>query len=354
MRRVAFCTIADAGFLPRLLTMQRSLRAVSDDARLYVLCMDEEAREALGSLALAGVSLVGPDAVEAYRPALREAFSDRTLAERCWTVKPVFCRYLLDRHPEIEAVVYADSDLVFYSDPHVLLEQDETWSSLIVPHRSAPDHGWEASHGIFNAGLLAFRRGVEAGEILDWWSARCLEWCYARVEDGKFCDQKYLDDWPTRFRGVRVLDRPGAELAPWNAYRSRVERVGDTIAVDGAPLVFFHYQSLRLYRGLGLLVRLGLLSRRFRVVEADERLIWAIGRTYSVSPAELELLYEPYVRALAGALDEVRSLGVSVEESFVRLAPRKLASEVARRVLPRTLRKRPPPGPATTAPADRA
>src|SRR5205814_3398175 len=69
--------------------------------------------------------------------------------------------------------------------------------------------------------------------------------CYDRLEDGKYGDQKYLDDWP-RARGVHVLEHPGAGLAPWNWMRYRIAFDGHTGTVDGHPLVFFHFQGFKI------------------------------------------------------------------------------------------------------------
>ncbi len=74
-----------------------------------------------------------------------------------------------------------------------------------------------------------------------WWQERCLEWCFARYEDGKFGDQVYLDQWPTLFGDrVHVVRQVEKTLAPWNVRhfakktRSRLEPV------------FYHFHALRL------------------------------------------------------------------------------------------------------------
>ena len=94
-------------------------------------------------------------------------------------------------------------------------------------------------------------RGLRA---LRWWRDRCIEWCYNKVEEGRFGDQKYLDDWPERFEGVKVLDGPGIGLAPWNCrnYEIRPRDPQGWICrdiSDGAegPLIFFHFHELRFY-----------------------------------------------------------------------------------------------------------
>ncbi len=60
---------------------------------------------------------------------------------------------------------------------------------------------------------MTFKRND--GELVrSWWEERCLEWCYARFEDGKFGDQKYLDDWTSRFnKQVHVLKNKELMLA---------------------------------------------------------------------------------------------------------------------------------------------
>ncbi|MCF8131041.1 MAG: tetratricopeptide repeat protein [Deltaproteobacteria bacterium] len=83
-------------------------------------------------------------------------------------------------------------------------------------------------------------------EALKWWRNRCLEWCHARLEDGKFGDQLYLNDWPARFKQVKVLQNIGAGVGPWNhiQYRFSDSSQDSRILINDNPLIFYHFHSL--------------------------------------------------------------------------------------------------------------
>ena len=94
-------------------------------------------------------------------------------------------------------------------------------------------------------GWLTFRRDANAFACLEWWRERCLEWCYDREEKGRFADQKYLDDWPTRFTGVKAIEHPGVNLAPWNLVGHQLDWDRGRVWVDGRPLLVFHFHGLK-------------------------------------------------------------------------------------------------------------
>ena len=97
---------------------------------------------------------------------------------------------------------------------------------------------------------------------MTWWQQRCIEWCHARREDGKFGDQKYLDDWPERFRDeVHVLKQGERTMAPWNvAYIYS----GKKKAASLKP-VFYHFHGLRIVSHERIL-----LYRRYRTGPASQ------------------------------------------------------------------------------------
>jgi len=74
---------------------------------------------------------------------------------------------------------------------------------------------------------------------------RCNEWCYDRLENERFADQKYLDTWPTTFQGTVVLLHKGANLAPWNLTNYKVNWHENQLWVDDQRLIFFHFHSLK-------------------------------------------------------------------------------------------------------------
>src|SRR3546814_10715067 len=77
---------------------------------------------------------------------------------------------------------------------------------LMTDHGYSPEYDQSATSGQYCVQFMTFNR--HGGEhIRHWWESRCIEWCFARFEDGKFGDQKYLDDWPDRFgNDVPVLE----------------------------------------------------------------------------------------------------------------------------------------------------
>jgi hypothetical protein len=316
--RHEYLTLFDSRYLARGLVLYRSLANFAPTASLHVVCMDTATKRILDRLRLPRLRTMTVEELEAFDPALASVRPSRTVAEYCWTAKASACLFAFETDRAIDAVTYLDADLMFFSGDGPLLDSLGSGSILLVPHRFVPKLDFRQLVGEFNAGTVTFRRGETALAALRWWRERCLEWCYKRFEEGKYTDQKYLDDWPTRFAGVRVAAHPGIGLAPWNATRYRLERRGAEVFVDDSPLVFYHHHSLKLYRGVQLVRRLGLLSDRYRYLSVPHRLVWAT--LYLDSVPEQELIWEPYLAQLQRTLDEIKSLEPGFDDGFERVS----------------------------------
>jgi SAM-dependent methyltransferase len=299
-----FCTLFDVNYLPRGLVLYRSLQRHCDEFRLRVFCMDERTKDILDRLGLPRLTAIGLDELESHDADLLAVKPSRTPVEYCWTATPAVCAYALETEPELEAITYIDADLMFFRDPEPIWQEFSDDSILIVPHRYATRwQSMEDASGIYNVELVTFRRDERGLEALSWWRDRCLEWCYFRVEDGKMGDQKYLDDWPERFEGVHVLEHSGGGLAPWNVERYELASHNGSVLVDDRELIFYHYHALRLYRPVSVVRALGPLAADYRYTAGPSRFVWATH--YPVGRTERELVWEPYIRELGKAMNEV-------------------------------------------------
>jgi hypothetical protein len=300
------CTLFDSNYVTRALVMYRSLERTGEDFRLYAVCLDELAYDVLRKLALprlAPISLADFETAE-----LRAVKAERSVAEYCWTCTPHVIRHVLDKYA-LPEVTYVDADLCFYAPPALLFDEFAASgaSVLITDHRYTPRYDLSAKSGIYCVQFMSFRADARGLKALRWWGERCLEWCYARFEDGKFGDQKYLDDWPRRFEGVHVLQHLGGGVAPWNVqqYVIRAEAPG-RLTVNGTPVVFYHFHRYRHY--------------------ADGA--HDLG-AFRLTPEVVDLVYRPYVRALAAAQAEIRAVvpgfdrGASVRDHSWRALLRK-------------------------------
>jgi hypothetical protein len=274
-----FCTYFDSRYLSRGLALYRSLLRHVGDFELWILCFDQLAYDALVALQLPNVRPVSLDEFERGDDELLAAKSTRSDVEYFFTCTPSWPLYVLAHNEYIDVLGYLDSDLFFFSSPDSVYEELETGSLLITAHDFPSDLKVKERFGRFNVGLMLFRHDEHALSALSWWRERCLEWCYDRAEDGRFADQKYLDQWPALFPETRVMCKPAGALAPWNWMNYEISWDRDQIVVNGERLVTYHFQSVSLHHG---------------------RVYTTILSSYCRMPGGLRRrLYRPYIRELA-------------------------------------------------------
>lgn len=243
-----FCTYFDSNYLVRGLTLYRSLIESGCKCKLFVLAMDARTLEVLGSLGLEHLEAVPLGTLEAWAPELSEVKDRRSLIEYYFTLSPYLPLYLLQSRLEIPLITYLDADLYFYSSPEPLFTELGDRSILAIEHRYSPSLKGKEVYGRFNVQYLSFRRSPGGMDCLDRWRAQCHEWCYDRPEDGKYGDQKYLDEWPERYRSDLVIARhPGAGVAPWNWAGVPMPWQDGKPCPDGEALIFYHFHGVKIF-----------------------------------------------------------------------------------------------------------
>lgn len=264
-----FVTLFDQGFLPQGLCLHGSLAAQGEPFRLWVVCMDEAVEASLRALALPHLEIVPVAEVEAAEPRLLEVKPGRTRGEYCWTMTSFAIAHVLRREPSVPRATYVDADVFLFGPASRIFAQMDASGAdvLLTDHAFAPEYDQGAEAGRFCVQFVPFRNAPKGREILGWWQDRCHEWCYARVEDGKFGDQMYLNDWPERWPGaVDVLKETTLTLAPWNVEHLHC----------GPASGIYHFHNLRIYEGW--LIKL-----------------W---HTYTIRGKVRKEIYLPYVQAL--------------------------------------------------------
>lgn len=271
-----YVTLFDSLFLPQGLALHASMQRNAGNYALWILCVDESTFEVLSKLALKNVRLIPVAQVETA--ALATVKPSRTRGEYCWTLTPFSPKFVFDADASVQRVTYLDADMWFSGNPAALLREFEQSgkSVMITEHAYAPENDQSRSAGRYCVQFVTFVR--DRGEpVRTWWADRCIEWCYSRLEDGKFGDQMYLDDWAERFAGhVHVLQQRQLLQAPWNITR-----------FAPADAVAFHFHELRLMIGGRVLLT----------------------ESYRIHRKAMEILYKPYLRDLAAAVATLRQSG---------------------------------------------
>ena len=265
--------------------MHKSMIRHLDKFVLWILCVDEEACSAIERLNLRNVRILKLFELETEE--LMRVKKYRTKGEYCWTVTPFAPKFVLQSDPSIKRVTYLDADLWFRKSPRSIFDAfDKSGKGvLITDHAYSSEFDQSSIAGQYCVQFLIFQG--ESGEIVRRdWEKKCIDWCFAKAEDGRFGDQKYLDEWPTKYNdSVYILDNKEWILAPWNATR-----------FPYGNAIIWHFQGLRIvrraFRGLGLKIILS---------------------NFPIPRPAIGYIYIPYLIDLKQAIFELQEIGVEIK-----------------------------------------
>ena len=290
-----YCTLFDSFYLSRGLAMYESMKDQSNNFHLFIFAFDDLSFEILQKLNLDFTTVISLDQFETDE--LREVKKNRTTAEYCWTCTPSTISYILKNY-DVPHCTYIDADLYFYSDPAVLISELEESRKgvLITEHRYSPLPRLyeEKRGGRFCVQFITFLNNDNSLQVLENWRQQCITWCYARYEEGKFGDQKYLDDWPSTYPNIHILQHQGGGIAPWNLTQYNFSKDGNSLKGKVRKnrsefnVVFFHFQYVKF------------------LPDSSCDIGW-----YYISGIVRKLFYKPYLKKIEDIEKKIRNLDVN-------------------------------------------
>lgn len=317
-----FSTYFDHNYLSRGLVLYESLKEYcSSDFILYILATDDIAFEWLKNTKLEKVIVNSLEDLKSEYPVLNRLQKERSRSEFSWTLSSFSIQFFIKKY-NLEAITYLDADLCFYDDPKFLFDELKTESVIITPHNYTPYYDQSATSGRYCVQFMYFKNNDDGNKVLEWWRAACEECCCGTPTDGKFGDQKYLDDWLSRFPGiVHEETHMGCGIAPWNIQQFDIIKENDKFIIINKitklkeKMIFYHFHG----------VKEGVNNNKF---------IWNLNCSYEMQKDFIELLYKPYTKRLEEYVKEVPERQYSeIELPLQKLTNLKLILKTGKRTI---------------------
>ena len=290
-----FCTLFDSNYLDKGIVLYKSLRKVCRHFKIYVLAMDKKCEDILLDYGFSEMTVIGIDPFS-EKMGLVEVRAKRARGEFCWTCTSFLIDYVLTEYKE-DICTYIDSDLFFYSDPAVLLEEMGDKTVQIIEHRfdnSIEGRAQLEISGKYCVEFDTFKNKNSALKLLRWWEKKCMESCVANDDTSKvFGDQKYQKNWG-KLNFVNVIHHIGAGIAPWNISQYRLDKrlSQNEIVVHlkkrgcSNKVVFYHFHMIE-------------------YISKEKANIFLYHRGWNIDDDLVRALYIPYLKKLKCQQEEI-------------------------------------------------
>ena len=245
-----YCTLFDSNYISKGIALYLSLERHTDDFLLYVMAMDRKCEKMLKNMDFAHMHVECIEDIETG--SLLEAKQNRSRAEYCWTCGSVVTEHFF-RTRMLPEITYLDSDLMFFCSPKCV---DNELKKANASVGLTPHFINNTIFGVYCVQYVYFKRDEDGEKCLNWWKNECLKWCYSKLEDGKYGDQKYLDYMKNMFSNVYAIENRGVGIANWNIEQYDYHFNEGFLIHQGRrwPIVFFHYNGVNVKVENGKLV----------------------------------------------------------------------------------------------------
>lgn len=295
-------TSSDANYLHKAVVFYKSLMKLHANFILHVFCFDDITYKIFKKLDYKNVIIYHTSEFETAELLKIRALKKRKY-EYYWACKPFIALKVLEEQ-RTDFISLTDCDLMFYRSPELIFDEFIGADVIIQPNNFS--YQFEKDFipvGYYCSSFLCFRNTKNSKKILRWWLKKCMDWCSSNFEKGKFGDQKYLDDWRTRFKKVREISNVGSNIAPWNIQKFDLSiRNGQIMINNKWPLIYYHYHSFRMS------------LRNYKYIITGDR-----HNYYPIPQDIVRFIYKPYIKLLKETVKDLKK--IKEYEKYVETNP---------------------------------
>jgi len=309
MKKRTLVTFFDSNYIPKALATYMSLSRVHNNFKLYALCFDDLSFNVIKKMNYHHFIPIHYSEFE-NEELQKNKKNKEKMYEYYWSCKPYAILWIMKK-TKAEMVTYIDCDFLFFQSPEPIFKEAEKASVLIQPNNFSYDEEKQfLPVGYYCSCWESFKNNHEGHKVLRWWHKKCMEWCYAKFENEKFADQKYLDRWRLLFKGVREVINVGANISPWNIQKFDLTVRNNQILINNScPLIYYHYHSFKI----------NLINYKYMITGDRENY-------YRIPKDIKKIIYLPYIKLLKSAIIRSKTIPEYLEyaqkfpESNIKLA----------------------------------